>query len=97
MTLQPILTSVKGTPDFVLSINPQFPDELFVFLGMALLERVPRIKDHAAYKMLLARLYNAGVAVGLFVKSFALGLWSLANKMFLTKYVSTLRVLRWVV
>ena len=30
---------------------------------MALLERVPHMKDHIAYKMLLARLYNAGVRV----------------------------------
>ena len=30
---------------------------------MALLERVPRERDHIAFKMLLARLYNAGVKV----------------------------------
>ncbi len=46
MILQPILEPVKGAPDIVLSVNPQYPDELFVFLGMALLERVPRLRDH---------------------------------------------------
>lgn len=85
MTLQPILTAIKGTPDFVLSINPQFPNELFVFLGMALLERVPRLTHHIAYKMLLARLYNAGVKVKELVKCFGvahttLRRWGLALK-----------------
>ena len=84
-TLQPILASVKGTPDFVISTTPKFPEELFVFLGMALLERVPRSKDHIGLKMLLARLYNAGVRVGLLVKCFGvahttLRRWGLALK-----------------
>ena len=64
-TLQPILSSVKGTPDFIISIAPKYPEELFVFLGMALLERVPRSEDHIAFKMMLARLYNSGVLVRL--------------------------------
>ncbi len=72
MTLQPLLTPVKGAPDFVLSVNPQYPDELFVFLGMALLERVPCFKDHVAFKMLLARLYNAKVQVQSLVKCFGI-------------------------
>ena len=72
MTLQPLLASVKGAPDFILSINPQYPDELFVFLGMALLERVPRLRDHIAFKMLLARLYNAKVQVQSLVECFGI-------------------------
>ncbi len=60
--LQPILMPVKGTPDIVLSIDPKHPDELFVFLGMALLEKVPRLREHLAFKMLLARLHNGGVS-----------------------------------
>ncbi len=72
MTLQPLLRPVKGAPDFVLSVNPQYPDELFVFLGMALLERVPCFKDHVAFKMLLARLYNAKVQVQSLVKCFGI-------------------------
>jgi transposase len=59
--LQPILMPVKGTPDIVLSIDPKTPDELFVFLGMALLEKVPRAREHLAFKLLLARLSNAGM------------------------------------
>jgi len=70
MTLQPILTPVKGAPDIILSVNPQYPDELYVFLGMALLERVPRFEDHIAFKMLLARLYNAKVRVRTLVECF---------------------------
>lgn len=60
--LQPILMPVKGAPDIILSIDPSTPEELFVFLGMAMLEKVPRLREHVAFKMLLARLYNAGVS-----------------------------------
>ena len=70
MTLQPLLAPVKGDPDFILSINPQYPYEIFVFLGMALLERVPRLRDRIAFKMLLARLYNAKVQVKSLVECF---------------------------
>lgn len=59
--LQPILMPVKGAPDILLSMDPKSPEELFVFLGMAMLEKVPRLRGHLAFKMLLARLYNAGV------------------------------------
>lgn len=59
--LQPVLMPVKGAPDIVLSIDPKDPRELFVFLGMAMLEKVPHLREHPAFKMLLARLSNAGV------------------------------------
>ena len=59
--LQPVLMPVKGAPDIVLSIDPKDPKELFVFLGMAMLEKVPHLREHPAFKMLLARLSNAGV------------------------------------
>jgi hypothetical protein len=72
MTLQPILAPVKGAPDSILSINPQYPNELFVFLGMALLERVPRLRDHVAFRMLLARLYNSKVQVQSLVGCFGI-------------------------
>lgn len=72
MTLQPLLAPVKGAPDFILSVNPKYPDELFVFLGMALLERVPHIRDHVTFKMLLARLYNAKVRVQSLVECFGI-------------------------
>ena len=60
--LQPILVPVKGAPDIVLSTDPKSPDELFVFLGMALLEKVPHLREDPAFKMLLARLHNGGVS-----------------------------------
>jgi hypothetical protein len=60
--LQPILTPVKGAPDIVLSINPKSPEEISVFLGMAMLEKVSRLRDHISFKMLLARLHNSGVS-----------------------------------
>ncbi len=60
--LQPILTPVKGAPDLVLSIDPEYPEELVVFLGLALLERVPNLREHPVFKMLLARLHNGGVS-----------------------------------
>lgn len=59
--VQPILVPVKGSPDIVLSTDPKCPDELLVFLGLALLERVPRQADNPSFKMLLARLFNSGV------------------------------------
>ncbi len=61
-TLQPVLVPVKGSPDIVLSVDPKRPEDLFVFLGMALLEKVPRLRDHISYKMVAARLYNSGVS-----------------------------------
>ena len=60
--LQPILEPVNGAPDIILSMDPNSSDELFVFLGMALLEKVPSLREAPAFKMLLARLHNAGVA-----------------------------------
>jgi len=53
---------VNGAPDIVLSTDPKSPDELFVFLGMALLEKVPHLREDPAFKMLLARLHNGGVS-----------------------------------
>jgi len=60
--LQPILTPVNGAPDIVLSIDPEYPDELVVFLGLAMLEKVPNVREHPVFKMLLARLHNGGVS-----------------------------------
>lgn len=60
--LQPILVPVNGEPDIILSAVPDFPDEVFVFLNLALLERVPYNVQNPVFKMLLARLYNAGMS-----------------------------------
>lgn len=62
IVLQPILVPVKGAPDIILSRDPNSPDELFVFLNMALLEKVPHRREDPAFKMLLGRLHNAGVS-----------------------------------
>ncbi len=59
--LQPILVPVKGSPDLILSKDENSPEELFVFLGMALLEKVPYRREYPVFKMLLGRLHNAGV------------------------------------
>jgi len=53
---------VNGAPDIALSIDPEHPDELVVFLGLAMLEKVPNLREHPAFKMLLARLHNGGVS-----------------------------------
>ena len=34
------------------------PEELFVYPGMAMLDKAPHLREHLAFKMLLARLYN---------------------------------------
>jgi hypothetical protein len=68
--LQPILVPVKGTPDIAVSIDPKHPEELVVFLGMAMIERVRRLRDHIVFKMLLARLYNARVSGRSLTKNF---------------------------
>ena len=60
--LQPILVPVNGAPDITLSTDPHAPDEVFVFLGLALLEKVPHLREDPAFKMLLARLHNGGVS-----------------------------------
>lgn len=62
VVLQPILVPVNGEPDIILSGAPDSPDELFVFLDMALMEKVPHLRESPAFKMLLARLHNAGVS-----------------------------------
>jgi len=62
VVLQPILVPVNGEPDIILSAAPDCPDELFVFLDMALMEKVPHLREAPAFKMLLARLHNAGVS-----------------------------------
>jgi transposase len=54
--LQPILSPVKGAPDITVSTAA---NEYIVFIGLALLEKVPVDQNHPAFKMLLARLYNA--------------------------------------
>lgn len=61
-SLQLILPTDKRNPCFTLY---QSEDERFihVYYGLELLEVIPADQDHPAYKMLVARLYNARVKV----------------------------------
>ncbi len=68
--LQPILTPVKGSADITISRSLDFPDEILVFVGLALLEKVPDALDEPSCKMLLARLYNAKMSGRKLVEKF---------------------------
>ncbi len=57
--LQPVLTPVKGSADITISTIADDPSQYAVFIGLALLEKVPIDREQPAFKMMLARLYNA--------------------------------------
>lgn len=61
-SLQLILPTDKRNPCFTLyqSEDGRF---IHVYYGLELLEVIPGDQDHPAYKMLVARLYNADVKV----------------------------------
>jgi len=59
--LQEVLGTDKRNPFFTLCTNPEWPGKLLVYFGMSLLEVVDDDVNSPAYKLLLARLYNAGV------------------------------------
>ncbi|OVE82504.1 hypothetical protein BVY04_00755, partial [bacterium M21] len=50
----------KSNPLIELLTDPQYPDEILVFFGTRLLEKVDRSKDSVETKLLAGRLYNAG-------------------------------------
>lgn len=60
--LQLILPTDKRNPSFSLYLTA---DEraIHVYYGLELLEVVPADREHVAYKLLVARLYNAGLRV----------------------------------
>jgi hypothetical protein len=61
--LQLVLTGDKGvTTDLTVFLSSS-ERELFVYLGVALLERVEYNRNQFAYKMLIGRLVNVGVAL----------------------------------
>lgn len=68
--LQDILGVDKKNPYFTIARNPQQPGLLFVYFGAALLEVVDDDREHPAFKLLLARLYNAGLKVKNLVEAF---------------------------
>lgn len=60
--LQLILGPDKRNPCFCLYTDEE-ENQLHVYYGLELLERVPNDRDSPAYRLLAARLYNAGVRV----------------------------------
>lgn len=69
--LQLILPTDKRNPSFSLYLTA---DEraIHVFYGLELLEVVPADREHVAYKLLVARLYNAGLRVRTLAEVFQL-------------------------
>lgn len=59
--LQPVLGTDKRNPVFSVCRQLGSPAYLHVYYGAELLEVVPEQRQHPAFKLLLARLYNAGV------------------------------------
>lgn len=59
--LQPILGTDKGNPIFSVCRQAGPPSSLHVYYGAELLEVVPEERQHPAFKLLVARLYNAGI------------------------------------
>ncbi len=60
--LQLILPTDKRNPSFSLYLSAD-EQEIHVFYGLELLEVVPADRTQVAYKLLVARLYNAGLQV----------------------------------
>ena len=75
--LQEILGTDKSNPIFTLSADPELPGKIYVFFGMALLEVVDDDPNSATFKLLLARLYNAGVKPQHLIKTFSISYTSL--------------------
>jgi hypothetical protein len=59
--LQPVLGTDKRNPIFSVCRQAGRPPSLHVYYGAELLEVVPADRQHPAFKLLVARLYNAGV------------------------------------
>jgi hypothetical protein len=75
--LQQILGTDKNNPIFTLSSNPELPGKIYVFFGMALLEVVDDDPSSGTFKLLLARLYNAGVKPQNLIDTFSISYTSL--------------------
>jgi hypothetical protein len=69
--LQLILPTDKRNPSFSLYLSAD-EEAIHVFYGLELLEVVPADREHVAYKMLVARLYNAGLRVRTLAEVFQL-------------------------
>jgi hypothetical protein len=68
--LQPVLGTDKRNPVFSVCRQAGTPPSLHVYYGAELLEVVPEDRQHPAFKLLVARLYNAGVNGSALQRSF---------------------------
>jgi len=67
--LQLVLSGFKGATDISVHLGED-PDYLYVYLGLALLERVPNNPDELLYQLMLARLVNSGASLRLLASQF---------------------------
>jgi hypothetical protein len=70
LPLQEIIGVDKKNPFLTVCKDPQQPGKLMVFFGAVLLEIVEDDRENPAFKLLLARLYNAKVKVKTLVETF---------------------------
>ncbi|MFT5133849.1 MAG: hypothetical protein ACI9SC_002322 [Gammaproteobacteria bacterium] len=63
-------TDNKKNSFFTVCRDPQQPGKLWVYFGFALLEIVEDDREHPTFKLLLARLYNAGLKVETLISAF---------------------------
>lgn len=68
--MQKLLGVDKKNPFFTLSRNPKEPEKIYVFFGTALLEVIKEDRNNPEFKMLIARLYNAGLKVKTLTETF---------------------------
>jgi len=68
--LQPVLGTDKRNPIFSVCRQAGTPPSLHVYYGAELLEVMPEDRQHPAFKLLVARLYNAGVKGSALQRSF---------------------------
>jgi hypothetical protein len=75
--LQEIIGVDKKNPYFTVCKHPQQAGKLMIFFGAALLEIVDEDQDNPAFKLLLARLYNAQVKRKTLVETFGVAISTL--------------------
>jgi transposase len=70
--LQRIIGVNKKNPYFTLCQDKTDPTKVYVFFGAALMEVVPLDKSNPEFKLLIARLYNAGIRASSIKKAFGI-------------------------
>jgi hypothetical protein len=61
--MQQLIGVDKKNPFFTLCRKPKEPDKIYVYFGTALMEVVEEGRNNPEFKILIARLYNAGLKV----------------------------------